>query len=147
MTWWIDLLIHKTIDEFLLLWEAHEWNRNECHCVFSFCENIMFLQCNCWIVVASFWGCPKSFNNLHNQIAWHVVVVSKMYSASTDDIETIGCFLDIHKIIFLPRKNTSWGVFYFLDAASKISVCIPSKNIVCWRCIPQTMISGTYNIF
>jgi hypothetical protein len=42
---------------------------------------------------------PKDFSN---------VLATALYSASVEERETVGCFLEFHKIRFEPRK-TQWA--------------------------------------
>jgi hypothetical protein len=54
------------------------------------------------IGVGSFYVCDISFNILLNHTARQEVEVAATYSASAEDIETIGCFFDAHEIGFVP---------------------------------------------
>lgn len=54
------------------------------------------------IIVGSFSICAKSFKSLLSQTAWQDVEVATTYSASIEDIATMGCFFDAHEIRLVP---------------------------------------------
>ena len=47
--------------------------------------------------------CPISFKGILSQNRWQVAVVAATYSASAEDMLTMGCFRDAQEIIFVPK--------------------------------------------
>ena len=70
-----------------------------------FFDNMMAELLSQKTVVGSCFYCNKYFNILLIQIAWQNVLVVVMYSASAEERVTMGCFLDAHDTIPVPKWN------------------------------------------
>ena len=55
------------------------------------------------IGVGSSLSCVRSTRSLLNHIVWHATKVDATYSASANDKDTMGCFVDAHETKFVPN--------------------------------------------
>ena len=90
------------------------------------------------IGVGSFSVCDMSFNNLLSHTAWQEAEVAATYSASAEDIDTIGCFFDAHEIRFVPSWKTYPDVLFLSSrlVACKVTICVTRELITIRFSVP-----------
>jgi hypothetical protein len=48
---------------------------------------------------------PSSWRREQSQSNYAAVLATNLYSASVEDLDTVGCFLELQEIKLLPRKT------------------------------------------
>jgi len=90
-------------------------------CETGLCARAMDPWLSAYMIVAFFWDKSSSRSNVRSYTASLVAFADAIYSASTDDIATVGCFLDDHDMTSPPtskanplvdqRSSGSWAQF------------------------------------